>query len=138
MSRALPPPTSLRLVNDEPAIALDPAALQRLRDLDPGGRGRLLERVLEAFESSSTRLAAQLVEARERDDTAGIRLVVHTLKSSSASIGALLLARLCAEIEASLRDEMHADLAGRLDAVLHELQVVLQMVKPMLKGTPPP
>ena len=138
MSRALPPPTSLRLVNDEPAIALDPAALQRLRDLDPGGRGRLLERVLEAFESSSTRLAAQLVEARERDDTAGIRLVVHTLKSSSASIGALLLARLCAEIEASLRDGMHADLAGRLDAVLQELQVVLQMVKPMLKGTPPP
>jgi len=138
MSRALPPPTSLRLVNDEPAIALDPAALQRLRDLDPGGRGRLLERVLEAFESSSTRLAAQLVEARERDDTAGIRLVVHTLKSSSASIGALLLARLCAEIEASLRDGMHADLAGRLDAVLRELQVVLQMVKPMLKGTPPP
>jgi len=138
MSRALPPPTSLHLVNDEPAIALDPAALQRLRDLDPGGRGRLLERVLEAFESSSTRLAAQLVEARERDDTAGIRLVVHTLKSSSASIGALLLARLCAEIEASLRDGMHADLAGRLDAMLHELQVVLQMVKPLLKGTPPP
>ena len=138
MSRALPPPTSLRLVNDEPAIALDPAALQRLRELDPGGRGRLLERVLEAFESSSTRLAAQLVEARECDDTAGIRLVVHTLKSSSASIGALLLARLCAEIEASLRDGMHADLAGRLDAVLHELRLVLQIVKPMLKGTPPP
>jgi len=138
MSRASATTPLLRLVNDEPAIALDPTALQRLRDLDPGGRGRLLERVLEAFESSSTRLAAQLVEARERNDTAGIRLVVHTLKSSSASIGALSLARLCAEIETSLRNGMHADLAGPLDAVLHELQAVLQIVKPMLKGTPPP
>ena len=138
MSGASPPPTPLRPVSDAPAITLDAAALQRLRDLDPGGRGRLLERVLEAFDSSSTRLAAQLAEARTRADSAGIRLVVHTLKSSSASIGALALARLCAEIEASLRDGLHAGLDARLDAMELELHAVLQAVKPMLKGTPPP
>ncbi len=138
MSGASPLSIRLRIVSDEPDTTLDAAALQRLHDLDPGGHGRLLERVLEAFESSSTRLAGQLAEARRSGDTAGVRLVVHTLKSSSASIGALSLARLCAEIEGSLRDGSHVELDSRLDAVDRGLQAVLQMVKPMLKGTPPP
>lgn len=113
---------------------LDEGALQRLRDLDPQGQTRLLERVLGAFESSATRLSGQLCEARERDDMAGIRLVAHTLKSSSASIGALELARLCAEIEAQLRSEAYAGLPERLDAMDRELTAVLQAVEAFLKG----
>ena len=81
------------------ATLLDADALDRLRELDPTGKSRLLERVLRAFESSASRLAQQFREARSGGDMQGIRHVVHTLKSSSASIGALALARLCAEIE---------------------------------------
>ena len=117
---------------------LDADALARLHDLDPTGKTRLVERVLKAFETSSTRLALQFREARERGDTQGIRHVVHTLKSSSASIGALALARICAEIETSIRTEPLVDLSSRLDAMDHELAAVLQAVTPMLSspGTP--
>ena len=115
---------------------LDEEALERLRELDPGGRNRLLERVLRAFESSIGRLGPQLAEARQRNDREGIRQVVHTLKSSSASIGALRLSRLCAEIEAAVRQEAPEGLAALLEDVDRELEVVLQAVHPM-RGTPP-
>ena len=117
---------------------LDADALERLRELDPQGKSRLLERVLRAFESSASRLARQFREARAADDMQGIRHVVHTLKSSSASIGALVLARLCAEIETSIRAEAFAALPERLDAMDRELAAVLQAVSPMLSvpGTP--
>src|SRR6476659_222799 len=117
---------------------LDAAALQRLRELDPDGRSHLLERVLRAFESSATRLGEQFRDARQRDDMAGIRHVVHTLKSSSASIGAVALARICAEIETSIRSDSLAGMPERLDAMDRELKAVLQAVTPMLStpGTP--
>ncbi len=111
---------------------LDVEALDRLRELDPTGKGRLLERVLRAFHSSASRLAQQFVEARRSDDMQGIRHVVHTLKSSSASIGALALARICAEIETSIRAGAFQALPERLDAMDRELAAVLQVVTPML------
>jgi HPt (histidine-containing phosphotransfer) domain-containing protein len=125
-------------VSGSGATVLDADALQRLRELDPEGRSRLLERVLRAFQSSAARLGEQFRDARERGDMAGIRHVVHTLKSSSASIGALALARICAEIETSLRAGAHAGLPERLDAMDRELSAVLQAVTPMLStpGTP--
>ena len=118
-----------------PTPVLDEDALQRLRELDPGGRNRLLERVLLAFEASVLRLAPQLADARQRDDMLGIRHVVHTLKSSSASIGALRLSRLCAEIEAVVRQEVPEGLVVLLDDMDRELAVVLQALQPM-RGTP--
>jgi len=119
-----------------PTPVLDEDALQRLRELDPGGRNRLLERVLLAFEASVLRLAPQLADARRRDDMLGIRHVVHTLKSSSASIGALRLSRLCAEIEAVVRQEVPEGLLVLLDDMDRELAVVLKALQPM-RGTPP-
>jgi HPt (histidine-containing phosphotransfer) domain-containing protein len=120
------------------ATVLDADALERLRELDPHGKSHLLERVLRAFESSASRLATQFGEARASGDMQGIRHVVHTLKSSSASIGAVALARLCAEIESSIRAEAFAALPDRLDAMDRELAAVLQAVTPMLAtaGTP--
>ena len=120
-------------VSDASATILDADALQRLRDLDPKGKNRLLERVMGAFESSAHRLAGQLAEARRGNDLSGVRLVAHTLKSASASIGALALSRLCAEIEMQIRTGSLSGLDDRLDAMDRELEAVLQAVSPLLK-----
>ena len=122
-------------MSSSPSPVLDEAALQRLRDLDPEGKNRLLDRVLLAFESSVTRLGAQLAEARLKSDMQSVRHAVHTLKSSSASIGALRLSRLCAEIEAAVRQEAFAGLPTLLDDVDREMAVVLQALQPM-RATP--
>jgi HPt (histidine-containing phosphotransfer) domain-containing protein len=119
-----------------PTPVLDEEALQRLRDLDPDGQNHLLERVLRAFEGSVLRLLPQLREARRGGDMAAVRHVAHTIKSSSASIGALRLSRLCAEIEAAVRQEAFVGLPALLDAVDQELGVVLQAVQPMRGEAP--
>ena len=55
------------------ATLLDADALDRLRELDPTGTSRLMERVLRAFHSSASRLAQQFREARASGDMQGIR-----------------------------------------------------------------
>ena len=111
---------------------LDAGALQRLRDLDPTGGGQLVQRVMRAFDSSLHRLADQLVVARSAGDVATLRHVAHTLKSSSASVGALTLARLCTEIEAVVRDGSPAPLDPLLDAFEVESRSVLAAIRPLL------
>ncbi|MEO8057660.1 MAG: Hpt domain-containing protein [Burkholderiales bacterium] len=103
------------------ATSLDADALARLRELDPKGENKLLERVLRAFQSSAARLMPQLETARLASDRATVRLVAHTLKSSSASIGALELSQVCAQLEALIR----AESADDLDPLLHRLRVAL-------------
>lgn len=80
--------------------ALDDQALAKLRELDPTGANRLLERVASAFLSSAKDLIPQLEAVQDGSpDMTTIRRVAHTLKSSCASIGALAMSRRCAEIE---------------------------------------
>ena len=115
---------------------LDEDALDRLRELDPAGRTGLVGRVMRAFDTSARRLGSSLHEARVNGDLLGIRHVVHTLKSSSASIGALHLSALCAEIENMIRNESTERLDSYVGAMEHELELVLEAIKPMLRPTP--
>ncbi len=108
---------------------LDAEALERLRELDPTGENRLMERVVDAFETSIGRLVPQLVEANRNHESAGIRHVAHTLKSSSASIGAMKLSKMCAELEALARAEQTDGVCARVDALLIELDVVRSALK---------
>lgn len=123
-------------MSDPTPPSLDATALQRLRELDPTGKNRLIERVLGAFQSSTARLVEQLRVGRSTGDNASIRHVVHTLKSSSASIGALQLARICAEIEASIRDDSAAGLVAQLQSMDTELERVLHAVQSTLDDNP--
>jgi histidine phosphotransfer protein HptB len=98
---------------------LDAASVAALHQLDPTGANRLVPRVLTTYRSSLDRLLGQLTLARAREDAASLRLVTHTLKSSSASVGALALSALCAKAEQAVRD-------GRLDSLpllLDQLEV---------------
>src|SRR4051794_77177 len=83
---------------------IDASALATLRSLDPTGAGKLLDRVLAAFETSTARLLPQLRQARAQADAQTVKQVAHTLRSSSASLGAMKLSRVCAEIETMIRD----------------------------------
>lgn len=114
---------------------LDPEALARLTELDPKGENQLLERVLRAFQTSAARLMPQLEAARLSGDRATVRLVAHTLKSSSASIGALELSQVCAQVESLIR----AESAESLDPLLHTmraaLDAALSAIQRLLDGT---
>jgi HPt (histidine-containing phosphotransfer) domain-containing protein len=111
---------------------LDAESLDRLRELDPEGANGLLPRVLRAFDTSLERLLGQLAEARGRGDAVGIRHVAHTLKSSSASIGALELSRICADIERRLREQDSGELQPLLDDMVAQSYRVRAVLRPVL------
>ncbi len=109
------------MTDAQPAASLDPDALERLRALDPGGASRLVERVLGAYRASLQRLLPQMRDGRHAGDVAAVRHAAHTLKSSSASVGALRLSKMCAELEGALRQEPRLDGLGReIDELLAE------------------
>jgi HPt (histidine-containing phosphotransfer) domain-containing protein len=112
--------------------ALDAQALARLAELDPQGGGDLVQRVLRTYAASLERLMGDFKRARAAGQSASLRQVAHTLKSSSASIGALRLSALCAEIEQRVRDGRDLDQGGILDSVEIEAVGVAAAVHAML------
>ncbi|HET6598994.1 MAG TPA: Hpt domain-containing protein, partial [Burkholderiaceae bacterium] len=123
-----PADTDFASTAGELAPVLDPVALARLAELDPSGQSKLVERVLKAFQSSAARLLPQLDAASASADRPGIRLVAHTLKSSSASIGAMQLSNLCAHIENQIRLEASDDLRPDIAAMRAALEQALKAI----------
>jgi HPt (histidine-containing phosphotransfer) domain-containing protein len=118
------------------STGLDAAALARLRELDPDGRHGVVGRVLTAFEKSLTRMLEQLAELGSSSapiDASVVGGVAHSLKSASASVGALSLARACAEIEQRVRSGIQSDLDGDVQRLQIEVQAALTAVEAMLR-----
>jgi HPt (histidine-containing phosphotransfer) domain-containing protein len=113
--------------------ALDEAALARLRELDPDGRHGVLNRVLVAFQTSLLRMQAQLEAELPAPDPEVLKSTAHTLKASSAAVGALALSRCCAEIERDLREGRAVDLAAEVRRLLAELASAQDAVGAMLR-----
>ena len=109
---------------------LDATALARLRELDPGDRTGLLNRILRIYTQSLERMLVQWRAARSAGDVSVMRHVAHTLKSSSASVGALRLSMLCADVEARLRD-------GRLEGIETQLDLLAAESERILAGLLP-
>jgi hypothetical protein len=92
-------------------FGFDEEALSRVRGLDPAGRDQLLLRLFSVFEKSIDRMLIQIEQARAAADVKAVHGVAHTLKSSSAAVGALALSRQCAVVELMAR-ESRLDEAG--------------------------
>jgi len=114
-------------------IVLDALALDKLRELDPTGTHGVVLRVLRAYEQSLSRLLGELAAVRQTRDLETVARVAHTLKSSSASVGALALSKRCALAERMARTADATALDGELDSLLHEGALALDAVRAMLQ-----
>jgi len=93
-----PPPASA----PSPAAAINHRALQHIRALsDDADTGEaLLQRVLQAFIDDTPRHLQAMRRALDGRDSEQLRKAAHSLKSSSANVGADTLARLSRDMEA--------------------------------------
>ena len=99
-SQAMDGPTPARFSHLE---LLDRKMLDMLRVSGKDGQPGLLERVIVKFLESSSKQVKNLRQATAMGETAEIRSVAHSLKSSSANLGAAKLAAMCAELESLAR-----------------------------------
>ncbi|WP_175655714.1 response regulator [Burkholderia ambifaria] len=84
---------------DEDANVIDRKALDALRALQRPGRPDVLTRIIDQFTMDAPRLIRDMHAAVEAGDADALKLAAHTLKSSSANVGAHLLSARCREIE---------------------------------------
>jgi len=108
--------------------AINPLALDAIRALSTEQGELLLQRVLATFLQDTPKQLAALHAAVTESDPATIRKTAHSLKSSSANVGADTLARLFKELEQIAR-------AGRTDgaaALIAQLEREFQSVRQSL------
>ncbi len=89
---------------------LDRRVLAQLREMDGHDDPELLHRVLSIYMSDSPNEISRMAKAMASGDAVQISRSAHSLKSSSANIGATLLSKHCAELEVAGR-------GGKLDGV---------------------
>ncbi|KVV44449.1 hybrid sensor histidine kinase/response regulator [Burkholderia territorii] len=84
---------------DDDADVIDRKALDALRALQRPGRPDVLTRIIDQFALDAPRLIRDMRAAVEAGDADALKLAAHTLKSSSANVGAHRLSARCREIE---------------------------------------
>jgi CheY-like chemotaxis protein len=87
------------------ADPLDQRSLEEIRNLEANGVTGLFDNILNIYLESSPELVAALETAVEKQDAVGLHAAAHSLKSTSASLGARYLASLCRELEVKGRAE---------------------------------
>ena len=112
---------------DEAPI-LDRAVIDELRE-SVAGDDAFVREVAETYLAEGPEHMSAMTAAAEAGDAAAIVRSAHTLKSSSAALGAMRLAQICREIEFAGREgrmdgigEKVASARGAWDATVEELR----------------
>ncbi len=88
-------------VNDDKihTASIDLSILHTLKSLQMEGQPDILGRIISAYLESSEPLVLKLQQALVVEDFAAVKTTAHSLKSSSANVGAKKLSELCRELE---------------------------------------
>jgi PAS domain S-box-containing protein len=108
---------------------LDLSALDVLRELQRPGSTDVVARVIGLYEAEAPRLLGQLQTAIAQGDADSAVRAAHTLKSSSANVGAKHMADLCRIVETHARSQ---GLPG-LDALVTDLDAEYRRVSEALR-----
>ncbi|MBL0717479.1 MAG: response regulator [Desulfosarcina sp.] len=74
-------------------------ALDKIRALQRPGSPNILDKIINLYLENSQDLMQSIVESIDRDDSASLEEAAHSLKSSSANLGAFKMAELCKNLE---------------------------------------
>ena len=119
---ALPRPVS-RMAQGHAAV-LDQSAISRIRSLQRDGAPPVLLRVINIYLDAAPKLIAEVRNAVEKRDALRLQRAAHSLKSSSANLGAQTLSELCKELENMGRLGKLEGAALKLDVLEFEFDAV--------------
>ena len=108
-------------------------ALENIRALSPDRGGALVQRVVAAYVGDTPQHLQTLRQAIAGVDTGSLRKVAHSLKSSSANVGAEVLAQMCKEMENLGRTDSTEGASGILTDMEHEFQAVRDSLSAILE-----
>lgn len=100
---------------------LDPTPLNAIRDLEQAGSDGLLGTIVDLFLAQSIELGDQIRSAVDAGDASDLREAAHSLKSSSANVGAMRVSALCYDLEVAGRDDAMDNAAALSDRLALEI-----------------
>jgi HPt (histidine-containing phosphotransfer) domain-containing protein len=119
------------------AAALDEAALAVLWGFDASSGDGFMARICDSYLGSLASMRDKLKQAQAQQDWPDMQFAAHTLKTPSQHVGAVLLARLCTDIERLLREGQTAEALRLLPACLAEIPRVERAVRGLRPGGGP-
>jgi HPt (histidine-containing phosphotransfer) domain-containing protein len=110
---------------------LDPAVVERLRQLTPPGEPDVLQEILTVFLAEVPRRIDRLKTAWAGQDAHEVQRAAHSLKGSSGNIGADAMSELCRTIDERARTG-DLRLAALIDALDAEYARVERAIRDLL------
>lgn len=89
----------------QPEDVLDMSVIAALRELSGDGDESLFRELLELYVDDSTKQMKRLEESLSGGDIKVAERIAHTLKSSSANLGATAMSKICREMEMHGRNQ---------------------------------
>ena len=111
--------------------SIDPAALETLLETT-GGDPAFLAELIDSYVDDTPQLLAVIRRAVDAGDGEELRRAAHTLKSNSATFGALTLAALCRDLEGQGKTGMldgAAERVGQVEAEYAKVRQALQTAR---------
>ncbi len=112
---------------------LDHEMVATLREMTDVGQPDFLGELISLFLDTFAGQLTMLIDRADADDLAGMQRISHDLKSSSASVGAVVLAAHCAELEAMSRSGISrgtVSLVARIAEEFREVRPELEALLP--------
>ncbi len=116
------------------ALALDAAVLADLRQLQMPGDPDIFQELLDLFQAETPSLLVQLVAAVAAGDADGLKRAAHSLKGSSANLGASRLAALGGVLERLGRDGTTAGATALVAQLEPEYERVCRLLAVEIEG----
>jgi HPt (histidine-containing phosphotransfer) domain-containing protein len=116
----------------EPVLDLE--VLRGLRELQPKGEPDLLAELLTLYREEARRLIAEMQTAVATGASEALQRAAHTLKGSSANLGAVRLAALCRAVEDAARNGDGPAAAGLVEQVATEVTRVVAALEAHLRA----
>jgi HPt (histidine-containing phosphotransfer) domain-containing protein len=107
-------------VSELPTI--DPEAIANLRDLNPGDGGEFLREIVGIYVEDTPKRIAEMRASIASANTPALTRAAHTIKGSSANVGAQLVKAVAERIEALSRKEGVGGAAPMVDDCEREFE----------------
>jgi CheY-like chemotaxis protein/HPt (histidine-containing phosphotransfer) domain-containing protein len=121
--------TSSVLVEGKTTAPIDVKALNQIRALQRPNAPNVVHKIINSYLHDAPQLLEAARQAIAQNDSSTLYRTAHSLKSTSASLGALTLAGLCKELEAIGRAQTTDKADTLLVAIEHEYTQVQEALK---------
>ena len=111
-------------------LTLDDKVIEQLKQ----DMGEDADMVIESYVESIDEFLSDIENRTVRTPRNDLHRWAHTIKSSAASIGAMRLAHLAAQLENSYRDQIEIDLGEQLQNMQREYQLVSHSLQKIFAG----